>query len=131
MLGCVGVDASADVLIDTFRKYGVGGVKGSPASKGHRTSKTIILLVEGQDRRYFHVAGANKALTVEHISRDWLSQLRVFYLGGLFAMPGIDLDQLATLLQFCRSARSGHRSRRRDTPRIARYDAAQAPVAID
>jgi sugar/nucleoside kinase (ribokinase family) len=103
VLGCVGNDSSADILIHTFEKCGVG-VSRVTRVEGHRTSKTIILLVEGQDRRYFHVAGANKALTVDHIPPDWLSQLRVFYLGGLFAMPGIDLDKLAGLLQFCRTA---------------------------
>jgi len=66
------------------------------------TSETVILLVEGEDRRYIHTFGANQAFSVYHVDGDWLAELDVFYLGGLFAMPGIQLDELLTLLHFCR-----------------------------
>ncbi len=66
------------------------------------TSRTIILLIAGQDRRYLHVIGANNAFAIDQISHQWLSSLKVFYLGGLFALPGIDFSQLAALLAFCR-----------------------------
>lgn len=103
VVGCVGRDLAAGVLLSEFEAHGVGSSR-VVRVEGHRTSQTVILLIEGQDRRYLHVIGANRALTVEHIPRDWLSGLNVFYLGGLFAMPGIDLDQLAALLEFCRTA---------------------------
>jgi len=51
-----------------------------------------------------HVPGANRAFTTDHIPRDWLSKLKVFYLGGLFALPGINSEKLVELLRFCRSA---------------------------
>jgi sugar/nucleoside kinase (ribokinase family) len=104
VLGCLGSDSAADVLLSTFKTHRVGFSRVARV-EGYRTSKTIILLVEGQDRRYLHVAGANRAFTVDHIPREWLSELRVFYLGGLFAMPGIDLEKLAGLLRFCRTAK--------------------------
>jgi sugar/nucleoside kinase (ribokinase family) len=63
----------------------------------------VILLIEGQDRRYLHVIGANQAFSIERIPREWLRSLKVFYLGGLFALPGIELTELAALLQFCRA----------------------------
>ena len=66
------------------------------------TSKTVILLVAGEDRRYIHAFGANAEFSVGHIRREWLTALRVFYLGGLFVMPGIKTDELADLLGFCR-----------------------------
>lgn len=99
--GCVGEDSAADMLDRTFAAQGVGAghvVRLADAA----TSKTVILLIEGQDRRYFHVSGANRLFGMEHISRDWLAGLKVLYLGGLFALPGIDLDQLALLLAHCR-----------------------------
>jgi sugar/nucleoside kinase (ribokinase family) len=71
----------------------------------HPTSRTIILLIEGQDRRYLHVTGANSAFTTEHIARRWLSSLQVFYLGGLFALPAIAFPPLAELLKFCRESK--------------------------
>jgi sugar/nucleoside kinase (ribokinase family) len=102
VVGCVGQDGAAGVLLKTFASHDIGCSKVMRLD-GWRTSKTVILLIEGQDRRYLHVVGANRAFTVEHISREWLSQLKVFYLGGLFALPGIDLAELAALLAFCRS----------------------------
>ena len=65
----------------------------------------MILLVGGDDRRFIHAFGANAEFTVGHIRREWLDGLRVFYLGGLFVMPGVKTDELVDLLGFCR--RSG------------------------
>jgi sugar/nucleoside kinase (ribokinase family) len=104
VVGCLGHDSAAHVLLKTFAAYDIGCSRVARLD-GWRTSKTVILLIEGQDRRYLHVVGANRAFTVEHISREWLSQLKVFYLGGLFALPGIDVDKLAALLEFCRIAK--------------------------
>ena len=61
------------------------------------------IVVEGQDRRYIHMFGANRAFTVKRINCDWLAGLKVFYLGGLLAMPGIEMDELLDLLQFCQT----------------------------
>jgi sugar/nucleoside kinase (ribokinase family) len=66
------------------------------------TSTTAILLVKGDDRRFIHCFGANAAFTIDHIARDWIAGLKVFYLGGLLVMPGIKLAALAELLAFCR-----------------------------
>jgi sugar/nucleoside kinase (ribokinase family) len=104
VVGCLGQDSAASVLLKTFAAHDIGCSR-VMRLEGWRTSKTVILLIKGQDRRYLHVVGANGAFTVRHISRDWLSQLKVFYLGGLFALPGIDVDELVGLLQFCRSAK--------------------------
>ena len=100
--GCLGNDASAKVLVSCFEQHRVG-CKGLAYTDKFPTSKTVILLIKGQDRRYLHVFGANKAFTVGHIDRDWVASLKVFYLGGLFAMPAIRTGELANLLKFCRS----------------------------
>ena len=100
--GCVGDESAADFLLKTYAKFGVGSSRVVRVGAS-RTSRCIILIVEGQDRRYLYVTGANQALTVEHISRDWVSGLKVFYLGGLFVLPGIDFTKLAGLLEFCRA----------------------------
>ena len=86
--GCVGTDGSGAMLVENLRTFGVG------CDEIHRldsypTSKTVILLVDGQDRRYLHVFGANAGFTVGRIRRSWLDGLKVFYLGGLFAMPAV------------------------------------------
>jgi sugar/nucleoside kinase (ribokinase family) len=104
VVGCLGQDASAEVIVSCLSEHAVGcsqvvRVPGLP------TSKTVILLVKGQDRRYIHVFGANRAFTVSHIRREWLEGLGVFYLGGLFALPSVDLAELRRTLEFCRSRR--------------------------
>ncbi len=99
--GCVGADASADVLLHNLQAAGVG-CRQIQRVDSHPTSKTVILLVEGQDRRYIHVFGANAAFDVRRIPRDWIDGLKVFYLGGLFAMPALATDELAALLAYCR-----------------------------
>lgn len=99
--GCVGSDASAEVLL---KSLAVAGVDCSQIRRleSQVTSKTVILLVKGEDRRYIHTFGANAAFNMQQISRQWIDGLKVFYLGGLFAMPGIEMKELAELLRYCR-----------------------------
>jgi sugar/nucleoside kinase (ribokinase family) len=101
--GCVGEDGAAAVIVNALshRRIGCSGVV---RVTHHATAKTIVLLVEGEDRRYLHMPGANRAFSVSHIPQTWVSDLRVFYLGGLFALPGIEFNALATLLKNFRAA---------------------------
>lgn len=101
VVGCVGRDAAGESLISTLSSHDIGTCH-IRAAEGCRTSKTVVVLIEGQDRRYLHVQGANQALTAEHLPDEWLSGLRVLYLGGLFALPGIDLEKLKGVFEFCR-----------------------------
>ncbi len=100
--GCVGRDASADFLQGCLEGAGVGCARLSRAPK-HPTSKTVILLIEGQDRRYLHVFGSNRAFTVAHMKRSWVKTLDILYLGGLFVLPGIKTGEFLSLLKFCRA----------------------------
>ena len=104
VIGCVGCDSAADVLLNTFETHGIGPSRIVRVGRC-ATSRTVILLVEGQDRRFLHVTGANSVFTVDHLSPEWLSGLKVFYLGGLFALPGIELEGLARVLEFCNEAK--------------------------
>jgi len=101
LVGCLGRDAAGETLVKELRAAQVNCDQLVYTTK-YPTSETVILLVEGQDRRYLHAFGANQALTVADIDREWLSQLDVLYVGGLFAMPGIVVDELLALLAFCR-----------------------------
>lgn len=103
LAGCVGRDGAADALVKSFARYDIG-TPGIVRVEQYPTSRTIVLLIEGQDRRYLHVFGANRAFAIEQIASQWLASLKVFYLGGLFALPGIDFAKLAALLTFCREA---------------------------
>jgi len=99
--GCLGNDPSAKVLLSSLESHGISSSR-IVYSDHLPTSKTVILLVAGQDRRYIHSFGSNAAFTVSDIDRQWLRDLKVFYLGGLFLMPAFLLDELIDLLAFCR-----------------------------
>jgi sugar/nucleoside kinase (ribokinase family) len=102
VVGCLGNDTSAQVVLSELKAQSVG-VSRIVTSEHLPTSKTVILLVKGQDRRYIHSFGANAAFTVSHIDREWVRSLQIFYLGGLFLMPSFRLDEFTDLLNFCRS----------------------------
>jgi sugar/nucleoside kinase (ribokinase family) len=100
--GCLGKDPSAQVLLSNLENNGVNCQR-IVFSKTLPTSKTVILLVKGQDRRYIHSFGANADFRVQDIDREWLRELDIFYLGGLFLMPAFDPIGFIDLLKFCRS----------------------------
>jgi sugar/nucleoside kinase (ribokinase family) len=99
--GSVGADAPAEALLQMLGSAGVdcGQIR---RLDSHPTSQTVILLVEGEDRRFIHSFGANAAFNVGQIRREWIDGLKVFYLGGLFVMPAVGADELADLLRYCR-----------------------------
>lgn len=99
VIGCLGQDATAHIVTNGLRDAGV--TTDHIIHVDETTSQTVILLVRGEDRRYLHVFGANKALSMRHITRDVLRGLKLFYLGGLYVLPGIDPDELADTLRFC------------------------------
>lgn len=101
LVGCLGQDAAGETLVKALRTAGVNCDR-LIYTPDYPTSETIILLVKGEDRRYIHTFGANQEFSVYHLDGNWLAGLDLFYLGGLFAMPGIQLDELLTLLHFCR-----------------------------
>jgi sugar/nucleoside kinase (ribokinase family) len=101
VVGCVGNDPAADLVTSRLGAARVGCDR-IIRTATHPTSTTVILLVEGQDRRYVHAFGANAAFTVSHVDKGWASRLTLFYLGGLLAMPGVDITQLRELLMHCR-----------------------------
>jgi sugar/nucleoside kinase (ribokinase family) len=101
IIGCVGRDEAGVFLKQALEERGVG-CRQLILAEGIATSKTVILLVDRQDRRYIHFFGANGSFTIKQIPRDWVAGLKVFYLGGLCAMPGLRMAELSDLLHFCR-----------------------------
>src|SRR5258708_34571682 len=105
LVGCVGRDAAGETLVKELRAARVNCDRLVYTTE-YPTSETVILLVEGEDRRYLHTFGANQAFTISHIDRPWLAGLDVFYFGGLFAMPGLGTDDFLPLLSFCRDQKT-------------------------
>jgi sugar/nucleoside kinase (ribokinase family) len=100
--GLVGEDSSAEFLIGKLAARHVECTQ-LKSTADYPTSQTIILLVEGQDRRFLHSFGTNRFFSVLQLDREWIRNLKVFYVGGLFAMPNFHTDELAELLKYCRA----------------------------
>ena len=68
-------------------------------STGQRaaTSQTVILPVDGEDRRYIHAPGADAELGVADIA-PMLSGVRLLAIGGYLALLGLDPEGVADLL---------------------------------
>ena len=99
--GCVGDDPAGNLLVNTLEDQGVD-TRGVHRISRYPTSRTVILLIKNQDRRFIHTFGANKGFTVEQIDREWVKQLKVFYLGGFFSLPGIEIAPFVDLLKTMR-----------------------------
>ena len=66
------------------------------------TSRTVILPVTGQDRRYIHAVGANAELRVDDVDLDQMARARVLYVGGYLLFPKFEPAALAELFHFAR-----------------------------
>ena len=68
-----------------------------------QTSQTMILLCEGEDRRFVHTFGANREFRVDDIHLQALEGAKVLYLGGFLVLPSVDPEELGALFRVCRA----------------------------
>jgi sugar/nucleoside kinase (ribokinase family) len=99
--GKVGNDAFAAAIRQELASKGID-VSGIRTSATTATSRTVILPVAGQDRRYIHTLGANADLRGEDVELDQVARSRVLYVGGYLLVPGFEPAALARLFQFAR-----------------------------
>lgn len=92
----VGDDMFGQFVADILKREGLdtAGFRVDPAND---TSQTLIINIEGQDRRFIHTFGANKSLSVSDLKSaiDPANPPKVFYLGGYLILPGLDPHELA------------------------------------
>ena len=98
--GKVGDDVFGRFVADTLVGYGVD-VSALAVDRTHATSQTLIVNVQGEDRRFIHAVGANRALTVNDLDPLLDPPPRVLYLGG-YSDPARDRPRGA-----CRSLLEG------------------------
>ena len=86
--GRVGDDLFGEMVIRDLRGRGIdtGAVTVAEATG---TSKTVIVPVRGEDRRYIHTFGANAAFTARDIPAGLLEDAEVIYVGGYLILPGL------------------------------------------
>ncbi len=102
--GTVGADSFGEFVKKDLAGKGLADVSGIRVSRAHPTSQTVILPVQGQDRRFIHSVGANVDFSVDDIDKDVMSRARILYVGGYFILPGVDAASLAGLLRAARES---------------------------
>jgi sugar/nucleoside kinase (ribokinase family) len=100
--GKVGNDIFGDFIIRDLQRKGVD-VSGISRSTNHGTSKTVILPVTGEDRRYIHTFGANADFAASDVDVCLSNRTQVFYLGGYLTLPNLRASELCALLQRARA----------------------------
>jgi sugar/nucleoside kinase (ribokinase family) len=102
VLGRVGTDVFGRVVTEMLREANVD-VSHIQASPGADTSQTLIVNVQGQDRRFIHTFGANRDFRAADIPLGLLDRIKVLYLGGYLLMPGMTQDELVPVFQAARA----------------------------
>lgn len=97
VVGCVGDDMFGDAVENDLRRQGIdtSGVRRVP---GAGTSKTVIVPVEGEDRRYIHTFGANRELCASDLATLAFAGADALHIGGFLLLPGLDAPSLAERL---------------------------------
>ena len=67
------------------------------------TSKTVIITVAGEDRRFLHTFGANALLGAGDIASPELESAEVIYIGGYWILPALREEELAPHLAAARA----------------------------
>ena len=102
--GRVGDDPFGDFLESDLAARGIDTSLVGRAP-GYPTSKTVIVPVVGDDRRFVHSFGANAAVTAADIDLTALVTAGVVYVGGYLVLPSLRADELAE--RFAHARRRG------------------------
>jgi len=100
--GKVGNDIFGDFIIDLMTEKGLD-TSGIRRSATRSTSRTMVIPVLGQDRRFIHAFGANAELTIEDVDVSLVAQGQVLYVGGYLGLPRFDQAALVELFAAARA----------------------------
>ncbi len=102
LCGCIGDDPFSDFIEQTLR--GVPGVDTSRLTRvrnmGPGTS--MILNVQGEDRRFVSTNGANGQYRLNDLPDEWLQPGTIIYIGGFLMMPMLESPETLDVLQRAR-----------------------------
>ena len=94
VVGKVGADTFGRVVTEMLQVAGVD-ISAIAASPTAATSQTLIVNVQGQDRRFIHTFGANAEFAAADIPPALIERCRVLYVGGYLLMPAMRQEELA------------------------------------
>ncbi|HIE14062.1 TPA: carbohydrate kinase family protein [Candidatus Bathyarchaeota archaeon] len=99
-IGAIGNDIFGTYIKEILERYGVVCHLQNIGSSG--TSKDMILVVKGEDRRYHVDIGANWYLDQNHVQKFLLKEKpKIFYLGGAGLLGSLD-ENLSEILKFAK-----------------------------
>lgn len=101
-VGCVGDDVLGRFCRDELQSAGVG-CEGLVFSSTSQTSTTLVINVQGEDRRFIHSPGANAELTGREITAEMLAGTRIVYVGGIGMNPALSGENVAEMFSTARS----------------------------
>ncbi len=96
VVGQVGEDPFGQFIVQQLQRHGVHTrqIRFVPEA----TSGTLIINVQGEDRRFIHAIGANGTLRAEVLDFPELEQVPVLFLGGYRLMPQLVAQELVPRL---------------------------------
>jgi sugar/nucleoside kinase (ribokinase family) len=100
--GRVGDDPFGEIVLRELGAHGID-TRAVAVTPGVGTSKTVVLPVHGEDRRFIHTFGANASLTAADIPGGLLDAALVVYVGGYLVLPGLHHAELAERLREARA----------------------------
>ena len=99
LCGCIGDDPFSDYIEQTLRQ--VQGVDTSRLKRvvnmGPGTS--MILNVQGEDRRFVSTNGANAEYQLTDLPDEWLTPGTIIYIGGFLMMPKLETPETIEVLE--------------------------------
>ena len=97
VVGQVGQDPFGRFVVEQLQQHGVQTQHVRTAAEP--TSGTLIINVQGEDRRFIHSIGANGTLRAEVLDFPELEQARVLFVGGYRLMPQLVAEELGPRLE--------------------------------
>ncbi len=85
IVGKIGTDVFGRFIREDLQGRSID-TSGISVSQKSETSKTIIITIQGEDRRYLHLLGSNADFRLEDIDLDYISASKVLYIGGFLGM---------------------------------------------
>lgn len=102
VVGCVGDDPFGRFVIETLARAGAD-TRSVRVLSDVGTSGTLIINVQGEDRRFVHTIGANGRLSAADIPAERVGEAKVLYVGGYLLLPSLQGEALANLFRQARA----------------------------
>ncbi len=99
--GRVGRDIFGRIVTDLLREAGVD-TRSVTMSSAAETSQTLIVNVQGQDRRFIHTFGANREYSAADLPTELPPGCKVLYVGGYLVMPALRQQELVPVFRSAR-----------------------------